>query len=828
MEHGLPQSQVNTVCQSDDGHLWVGTVSGLSAYDGISFTNYSKKDSLAEDWITASFKDSKGNLWFGHWGGSITRRDAINRSFESTHIERFSSYQEVSDFVEDTVGQNIIFSTKGSGVFILNTQDNQVKRYEVSSSVSGSRFINTLFLDDDRNLWVGTENDGIFLVSLEQLLAADTNNPAASIQINTETGLTSNRINDMAIYQNKFWIATNGGVNVLSSSQQESLRKGGTSVTPKVYNEEGELSTNYITKLIADNHGNLWIGTANRGVVKAVPQNGEMGFRHYSVEQGLSFYNIKALFMDRENSIWIGTDVGLNQYISDFFTLYDESVGITNNIIWSVIPDNEGNIWLGTNRGVSQLINADNINNDSLSVGKYRIAGLSDAPVMSIYQDSEGTIWFGSANGNLFKRTKTGTYERINIEAHLQDVIYSICEDDSNNIWLGTRSGAARINKSSHKLTLFTEEDGLGGNSIYKIVKDNDGRMWFAVLGGSLTSYDQNGFRVYTKEDGLNHQLVLSLALDKTGNIWLGCYTGGLYMYDGKSFTNYNKEDGMNSETPYCIVADNENNIWFGTTYGIEKFDRDEQKFHHFGKTEGFLGVEVNPNSTCMDDNGNLWFGTILGAVKYNPNVHYKNEVKPKIETEPTVIINQTPSDYPFNNTFSSAQNNLTFLFTGISLNSPSKVYYKYKMKNDTVWTETTERKAVYTSLKARNYTFMLQAFNADNVGSEMFTYDFEIKVPFYNSYWFYSFQILMISIMLFLAVFYGRKTGGSRTATILASIAIIIIFEYGINYVEDNVEAQIGSIAFIKVALNALLGFVLFPIEAFIKTRLIGIKEAK
>ena len=75
---------------------------------------------------------------------------------------------------------------------------------------------------------------------------------------------------------------------------------------------------------------------------------------------------------------------------------------------------------------------------------------------------------------------------------------------------------------------------------------------------------------------------------------------------------------------------------------------------------------------------------------------------------------------------------------------------------------------------------------------------------------------------MLLLAVFYGRRTGGSRIATILASIAIIIVFEYGINYIEDVFEGEIGNVVFIKVGLNALLGLILFPVEAIIKKKLI------
>ena len=72
IEHGLPQSQVQTIEQDNDGNLWIGTMSGLSKYNGRTFVNYTKKDSLAEDWITSSCMDKSGNLWFGHWGGGVS------------------------------------------------------------------------------------------------------------------------------------------------------------------------------------------------------------------------------------------------------------------------------------------------------------------------------------------------------------------------------------------------------------------------------------------------------------------------------------------------------------------------------------------------------------------------------------------------------------------------------------------------------------------------------------------------------------------------------------------------------------------------------------
>ena len=825
VENGLPQSQVNTIVQDDDGNLWVGTVSGLAKYNGIEFTSYYKSDSLAEDWVTASFKDDKGNLWFGHWGGSITRYDKVTNEFQSISVEKFSSYQEVSDFVEDTLRRKIIFGTKGSGIFIYDVERQTVNRYEVDGAVEGSRHIHAVYLDAGGNLWIGTEDNGIYIVKLVDLL----NNEKTTFKhLNTENGLSGNHIRDIEEFDGEMWVATEQGISYWQYTQNEAVIAGKGKGIIEIFDDESELNTNDITSFEKDRHGQLWIGTKDKGIVMCVILDDEYTFRHYSIDQGLSFYSAKCLYLDRENTLWIGTDVGLNQYISDYFTLYDESVGISNNIILSVVSDSKGSIWLGSTKGISQLLNADKLNNDSLKVGEYDIDGLSNDAVMSMFEDAEGYLWFGTIRGAVFKRSPKGSFEKLSLLDNFQEVIHSIAEDNDGNIWLGTRGGAARINKKTNVLSVFNEEDGLGGNSVYKILKADDGTLWFGVVGGKLSSYDGKEFKVYDEADGMNHNLVLSLAKDGIGNIWIGCYTGGLYKYDGEKFTNFNKDSGMKSETPYSIVADLDNNIWYGTTYGIEKYDQKTGKFEHFGKSEGFLGIQVNPNATCMDSKGNVWFGTILGAVKYNSRVHYPNNVKPILSLSSRIEINHEEDDMHFNHEYDQTENSLSFHYTGVSLNNSSKLHYKYKLEGHPKFSEyrtTKDRVIAFNNLKAKKYNLEIRAVNADLVESDPVNYKFEITVPLYDSMEFYIFQFLLIALMLTLAVYFGRKTGGSRVATVLASIAIIITFEYGVNYVEDSLEQEVGGVVFIKVGLNVILGLILFPVEKIIKERLIKVK---
>ena len=66
VEEGMIQSQVQSLVQDQHGNLWIGTLAGLSRYNGQSFQNYTRKDGLAEDWVTVSYKDSKNDIWF-YW-----------------------------------------------------------------------------------------------------------------------------------------------------------------------------------------------------------------------------------------------------------------------------------------------------------------------------------------------------------------------------------------------------------------------------------------------------------------------------------------------------------------------------------------------------------------------------------------------------------------------------------------------------------------------------------------------------------------------------------------------------------------------------------------
>ena len=816
VENGLIQSQVQAINQDDDGRLWVGTISGLSVYDGIKFENYTTRDSLAENWVTKIFKSSNGDMWFGHWAGSITRWSYKTKEFENVKIERFNQFQTISSFVENTEKRQIVFGSKGSGVFIYHIDKNEVTKVEYAEG-SESKVVVDLYLDSKNNLWVSTENDGIYIFSLDAIES----NHVPSFHLSEENGLSSNKVVDVTTYNDEIWIATvNQGVDLIMPSDLDQLVAGTISKVPVINkNVDNDLPSNNISGFLNDKYEHLWIGTTDRGVSLVSMKNDDYHHIDFSTREGLSFYDINCMFCDRERSVWLGTNVGLNQYISDYFLLFDKTIGLPNNIVQAIENDGEGNVWLGTNSGITQLINGSNPQSEDLRVQQVSVKGLEGVGIKDIHRDVDGALWIANSNGMLFKRNTNGSFEKVNIEGVLRDLILSIAEDDNGNIWLGTRQGVAKLNKKTYKLDFYSEQDGLGGRNVSKIVKDKKGDLWMACSGGNLTKFDGENFQTFGEADSVK-PFIICVEADALGNIYFGSYTAGLYKYDGNSFKNYNIENsGLRSETPYALIADDENNIWIGTSYGVEKFDPREETFVHYGKTEGFLGLEVNYNAIDIDENNNIWFGTILGAVRYNPNDDFENEVKPIIKV-PGLEINQEPAEFPFDNVFNSNDNDLTFIYKGISLNNSNKVRYQTMLEGyESKWSKATDfKQAFFSNLDPGKYSFKVKALNSYNVESDVFSYDFKLKTPWYMAWWFYALQIGVVILMLIFAIFYGRKTGGSRTATVLATIALIIIFEYGINYVEDNVEDLFKGVVFIKVGLNVLLAIMLFPVEDFIK----------
>jgi ligand-binding sensor domain-containing protein/serine phosphatase RsbU (regulator of sigma subunit) len=737
IEEGLPQSSIYTMLQDKDGSIWIGTMSGVSKYNGLKFENFNKKDGLAENRVTSSCLDKNGDIWFGHWSGGISKYDKTKKQFVEIIPNKLKIRKAINCIFQAKNG-TIWFGTEGDG--IIKFQNGSFIQQTSTDGLAGN-LVNTFMENKDGSIWIGTSN-GITISS---------NGKFSPFK---ET-LTSNSIRSLLIdLKGNIWIGTSdkGVIRIDQNNQKQ------------VYNTSNGLANEFIRVLFEDVSGNIFLGTYGGGVSKYLPQleaNKYTGpvFQTISSKQGLSNDRVLSIIQDREKNIWIGTYLNLNQYFDEQFEIYGNNEGLENSLIWSVIQDKKGNYWAGTEGGLIQIIpNTFTTGQNQQLKYKFKKFTGKDGEILNtsaLYEDIKGNIWFtdfGKGLSRINPTTKKIDTYTISKNGFLSNEIYCIQGDNDGNIWIGTnKGGVLKFNIDSEKFTQLTKKDGLGSEQIYCIYHDTKNRMWFGTLSGDLTMYDGTSFKTYSKEEGYLSKFTLCIAEDNNGNIWFGTYDLGIYKYNGTSFKNYTTKDGLSSNTPYLLACDNENNLWIGSGLGVDRLNLMDETFKHYEKEDGFLGVEINPNAVCKDKNGALWFGSIIGLVKYNSK-HKKNNQIEAITTIKNPRLYFSDVEIPADHLFSWNQNHFTFDFIGTSLTNPKRVKYRYMLEGlDKSESPITKSNSItYPHLDPGTYTFKVRSCNNDGVwNKDPVVFIFTITPPFWQTKWFWVLLIIIgISII--------------------------------------------------------------------------------
>ena len=94
---GLPQNSVQSILQTRDGYLWLGTERGLVRFDGVQFTVFDKGNTpgLQNSNVQVLFQDREGDFWVGTWGGLHQFREGRVKSW--TTREGLSSNRVLLD-----------------------------------------------------------------------------------------------------------------------------------------------------------------------------------------------------------------------------------------------------------------------------------------------------------------------------------------------------------------------------------------------------------------------------------------------------------------------------------------------------------------------------------------------------------------------------------------------------------------------------------------------------------------------------------------------------------------------------------------------------------
>ena len=151
--NGLPTGEANTVLQTQDGYIWIGSYGGLIRYDGTEFRNYSMEEGcgMTSSSVRSLFEDSAGRLWIGTNDAGIFVME--NDSFTHLNSPDDRSFLCIRDFTEDNNGK--IYAASTSGICEIN--DGAVVPYTDERLIG--EVVYTLGADKFGRIW-GAMNSG--------------------------------------------------------------------------------------------------------------------------------------------------------------------------------------------------------------------------------------------------------------------------------------------------------------------------------------------------------------------------------------------------------------------------------------------------------------------------------------------------------------------------------------------------------------------------------------------------------------------------------------------------------------------------------------------
>lgn len=734
LAEGLPQSQVFAAMQDSRGYMWFGTQGGgVCRFDGLDFQTFTTDDGIPSNFVSAIFEDSEHRIWiagdgrFGYFDGKKW----------STQRGNFS--EPVNAFGQIKKGQLLIGLGNGGGL----------ERYDSAGLHSighGFPKMPSIYAISPSNtgLWIGT-NQG----------AMPLGKPAQRLTI--AEGLPSNTVRAFAPdAQGHLWLATPSGIAVVDESSLKILT---VHINPLLENA---------LCLQADSEGNMWVGTAANGISIWSPKDST--WTQITEKQGLPHNHVRALVRDNTGQMWAATSGGgVVRFVAQDFTHYDRSDGLTGDRVYAVMEDRHGRIWFSVSQNGLQWL-------DSTGIHRFeRDSGYLNVKCRTLAEDKFGRLWVGTEGKGVAIFDSAGMRILGKTSGLPSDWIQKIAADPSGDMWVATASdGIARISfpdSNSFAVRIISEKEGLKDKRLSTMALDtfSHNSIWFVTQSGkagwvspvkTFTTPENHVGKVFDGNENLPSVPFRCLAFNGNTKVWIGTKGEGVYRLlsdagsNAYTFTPFQTPRPLSSKNIYLLQFDHGGNLWVGTENGVDKISFEKNGFavksvEHFGKNEGFLGIETCQDAAICDRTGNLWFGTMNGLTKYTPSNRKFTGSVPVLHFENTALFYKPLSETNYSKWADPNggileglelpwdQNHLSFEFHAIDLNRPDAVQYRWKLdgSGSAGWSPLSPQRSVnFAGLPPGQYSFQVQATSDGETFSEPIKASFSIKIPFWQN----------------------------------------------------------------------------------------------
>ncbi len=590
---GLARDNINRIVRDSRGFLWFCTGEGLSRFDGYRFTNYGVDQGLSNRIINDLLETRSGDYWVATANG-ICR---FNPKGKSAHVK--------SNGASDA-----------EQMFVAYFPEAERARWALD-----------LYEDSAGDIWCATQGG---LYRLEQL------NNQWSFRF-VDIGIQATNVYDenLIVYtvleddRGVLWIGSHSGI----------IRRWPDGRVER-YTTRNGLPQNAVLRLLKDNKGQIWAGALKlcRLVSDPHPER-QIVDRLFTKKDGLLSESITSFYQSSDGKLWIGTNGGLSELVSDGrggekFRTYTTANGLSSDWIIALAEDHDGNLWAAVaGKGAMKISRSGFVTYTASD-------GIQSSILYSIFKDQAGNLclfggelenkvieWFDGKRFHSVRPKVNSRLKNWSWGSHQNSF-----QDRAGEWWVTTGEGLYRYPKVSVEQlaqtppkAVYTTKNGLPANEIFRLFEDSRGDLWIGSFGSTAISRWERATETihnYPSGNGILFGVPSAFYEDREGNVWIAVYTfaglhpNGLIRYSSGHTTSFALSEGLPSGFIFRIYGDSTGRMWLATSQnGLVRVEDPLSQRPQFVTYTTAQGLSSNDVLDIVEDRwGRLYLATGRGV----------------------------------------------------------------------------------------------------------------------------------------------------------------------------------------------------------------------
>jgi signal transduction histidine kinase/ligand-binding sensor domain-containing protein len=720
---GLPieEGSVAAIAQDRNGYLWLGTTRGLIRFDGFRFVAWGTRGEppLPGKGVRALVTARDDSLWIAY-----TDVDGVSRVRDG-HVTHYSD----QDGLPPGILQTLIEDRQGT-IWAGGHQGLATFREERWSRVGREQGV-----PDAEVYSLHEERRGRFCAGTSAGVLCRAANEPAFVLVDRQATFVQAFAEDSA---GAIWV----------TDPQRIVRKLGDDRQVDVAAAVQLPVAGW--RLLSDSRGTLWIAALGSGLLQA-RQNSKTG------RAGVEAFNtsritgaVQALFVDRENNLWIGMRGGLLRVAEGIVTAPGELAGLTSEGVRGLTVSGDS-VWVATSYNVTRF------SGQGRQVYDIR-------QVQALHTDLSGAVWVVTLQG--IHRFADGRSDVVPLPPAVRlEGISSVTTDARGGLWFcARRAGLFRVQNG--EVNRFESVREVAQRPCSYIYTDRQGQVWIGFSTGGVAVHDGGRFVAYAEKDGLAAGKVTGILEDDDGAVWIRAATGLSRLEDGR-FMTLSPANGLPEAIGPSMVYDTEGYLWMTVRGGLLRMSPREAdkvsanpsyqaQYTLYDRSDGLSDVvpSLSRPGAVRGGDGKLWFATSAGIAVIDPRrlttsrshrpipVHVEGVVADGRAYDPA----QPLAISPYGST-------LQIDYSAVSPSAAAKLRFRYRIDGyDRDWIySAARRQASYTNLSPGNYRFRVTATNDGTWQEPEATWGFTVRPPFYRTGGFYTVCAVIVALGLWL-----------------------------------------------------------------------------